>query len=387
MAPFRRGKAGIQWIYIQTGPGSKQISTGTSDARVARQIDAMCKSLADDKQWDLLRALVEKPKRITIDQLFDAYRKKALDTLRAHLSAVALKDFKAGFTADAKAKAPVTWAEQVAHVDWLLERVTYAHELTPGRIRDCLNQLTGSGGTKRHKLYSWSAFCRYLVAHNTLTSNPCADRDLVPRPPKAKKRTLWNTADVDQAICARLSGDVRIIAVVCAASSADRSTVQHMRVKDVHLLKVGEQPDQAKGIEHRIDLPGTKTSTRARKGVRLEPWAAPILREWMKGKLPNTPLVASVGLQTVTNEWRAAAKAEGHEGYWLRDTRHSYGCRAILAGYPLWEVSKWLGHANQSITADIYTQFDYEVARKVTAATHTTPDTTSPAESPVKKEA
>lgn len=378
MAPFRRGKSGIQWIYIQTGPGSKQISTGTTDARLARQIDAMCKQLADEKQFELLRALVAKSKKLTIDQLLDAYRKKALDTLRAQLAAVTLADYKAGFTADAKAKAPVTWAEQVAAVTWLLERVKYAHELKPARIRDLLNQVGGTGGTKRHKLYAWSAFCRYLVAHEVLPANPCADRDLVPRPPKAKKRTEWRTADVDQAICDRLTGDTRIIAVVCAASSADRSTVQHLLVKHVHLLKPGVAPDKDKGIEHRLDLPGTKTSTRARKGVRLEPWAVPILREWIKGKLPNAPLVAPVGLQSITNAWRDAAKAEGHEGYWLRDTRHSYGCRAILAGYPLWEVSKWLGHANQAITADIYTQFDYDVARQVVAASHTTPDTTRP---------
>lgn len=376
MAPFRRGKAGIQWIYIQTGPGSKQISTGTTDARLARQIDAMCKQLADDKQFELLRALVSKPRKLTVDRLWDAYRKKALDTLREELTAVRLDSYKAGFTADAKAKAPVTWAEQVAHVDWLLERVAYAHDLRPAKIRDLLNQVGGSGGTKRHKLYSWSAFCRYLVAHEVLAANPCADRDLVPRPPKAKKRTEWRTADVDQAICNRLAGDVRIIAVVCAASSADRSTVPHMRVKDVHLLMPGVAVDQAKRVEHRVDLPGTKTAGRNRKGVRLEPWAAPILRAWIKGKLPNAPLVAPVGLQTITNQWRAAAKAEGHDGYWLRDTRHSYGCRAILAGYPLWEVSKWLGHGSQALTAEIYTQFDYEVARNVLAAADTTPDAT-----------
>lgn len=386
MAPFRRGKAGIQWIYIQTGPGSKQISTGTTDARLARQIDAMCKQLADDKQFELLRALVSKPRKLTVDRLWDAYRKKALDTLRAELTAVRLESYKAGFTADAQAKAPVTWAEQVAAVTWLLERVRFAHELRPGRIRDLLNQVGGTGGTKRHKLYAWSAFCRYLVAQEVLPANPCADRDLVPRPPKAKKRTTWHPQEVDQAICDRLEGDVRITAVICAATAADRSTVQRLRVRDVHLLAPGVVPEKAKGLEHRIDLPGTKTDTRDRKGVRIEPWAVPILRAWMKGKLPTAPLVAPVGLQTITNQWRAAANAEGHAGYWLRDTRHSYGCRAILAGYPLWEVSKWLGHANEAITADIYTQFDYEVARRIRDR-DTTPDATRAPNSAPAKEA
>lgn len=385
MAPFRRGKSGIQWIYIQLGPGSKQISTGTTDARLARQIDAMCKHLADDKQFGLLRALVERPKKLTIDRLWDAYRKKALDTVLAELTAVRLADFKAGFTADAKAKAPVTWAEQVAAVTWLLDRVRFAHELRPGRIRDLLNLVGGSGGTKRHKLYAWSAFCRYLVAHDVLPANPCADRDLVPRPPKAKKRTVWHEEKVDRAICDRLSGTSRIWAVVCAASGADRSTVPRLRVRDLQLLKVGVSPDPAKGIEHRIDLPGTKTETRDRKGVRLEPWAVPILREWCKDKMPNAKLIDGPGVRAMTIAWTKAAEAEGHAGYWLRDLRHSYGCRAILAGYPLWEVSKWLGHANEAITAEIYVNFDYEVARRI--RDRTTPDTTRAGKSTPAKEA
>lgn len=393
MTPFARGKAGIQYIYVPTGPGSKQLSTGTTSLVLARRLDAMCKALADEKQWELLRALVIKPQPLTIDRLWDAYRKKALDTLRAELSAVRLVDFLDGWTADAKAKAPATWGDQRKHVDLLLAKVTYAHELKPGRIRDLLNQETGGGGTKRHKLYAWSAFCRYLVVHDVLDSNPCADRDKVPRPPKANKRTVWRTADVDQAIIARTSGDVRIALVLCAASGADRSTVARMHVRDLHLLAVGAKPDKAKGLEHRVDLPGTKTAGRNRKGVRLEPWAAPILREWCKGKLPSVPLIGPVGPRTITMAWHDAAEAEGHAGYWLRDTRHSYGIRALMDGYPLWEISKWLGHASEALTAEIYLQFDYEVARLIRqgtagdSAAHTTPDTTAASGSDARKEA
>lgn len=393
MAPFARGKEKIQYIYVPTGPGSKQLSTGTSNVVLARRLDAMCKALANDKEWELLRALVTKPQRLTIDRLWDAYRKKALDVVRAELNAVRLQDYLARWTDDAKAKAPATWADQVKHVELLLAKVTYAHELKPGRIRDLLNQETGGGGTKRHKLYAWSAFCRYLVVHDVLDSNPCADRDKVPRPPKATKRTVWRTADVDQAIIARTSGDARIALVICAASGADRSTVSRMHVRDLQLLAVGTAPNKAKGIEHRVDLPGTKTAGRNRKGVRLEPWAAPILREWIKGKLPSAPLIGPIAGRTIGMAWHDAAEKEGQEGYWLRDTRHSYGVRALLAGYPLWEISKWLGHASEALTAEIYLQFDYEVARLVRqgtmgdSAAHTTPDTTAPSKADARKEA
>lgn len=369
MTPFNMGNHGLKGIRIKTGPGTRKISTGTTDAKLAARIDRMCKELADQKQFDLLRALVSKPRRLTIDELWEAYQRNALEALREQLRAARLSDYRDGFIADLQANAPATWQELEKHVDWLLDRVQLSSQLTAGRIRDLLNQTTGGGGTKRHKLYTWSGFCRYLVAHGVLAANPCADRDLVPRPPKAKKRKEWHTEDVDRDIIERMSDRKRIAAVLCAASGADRSTTLIVRVKHVHLLDEGTEPDAAAGLEHRIDLLGTKTDPRERRGVRLEPWAAPILREWMRGKTPESLLVPDIGPQMLTVAWRKAADAAGYPNYWLRDTRHSYGVRAILAGYPLWEVSQWLGHANQAITADIYVNFGYEIARLIREGT------------------
>lgn len=395
MAAFRRGKAGIHWIYVQLNPGKQQISTGTTDAKIANSIERMCKTLADNKRWPLLRALVEKPKRFTIDQLHEAYQNNQLDTLLQTLSAVRLEDHlgvvddkhghATGWIADIKAAAPASWRDAVAHVRVLLEGVTFAHELKPGKIRDLLNKGRQSGGTKRHRLYAWSAFCRYLVAHDVLEMNPCSDSDKVPRPKKAKSRDQWRTADIDQAIIGRLSGDAFITALVCASTSADRSTVRLMKVRDFHLLPEGTEPDKDAGLEHRADIPGTKTASRRRKGVRVEPWAVPALRKWLKGKTPLTPIVGGLGLRSISMQWREAAKAEQQEGYWLRDTRHSYTCRAILDDYPLWEISEWIGHDDQATTAKIYARMDYEVARRIRdgqrRATKPTPkpDATTPA--------
>ncbi len=365
MSPFPRGPKGIQWIRIQLGPGVRQISTGTTDAKLAGRIDRMCKELADRKQFDLLRGLVNVPRRLTIDQLWEAYQRNALDALRERLRAARLADYRDGFVLDLQSTAPRTWQEAEKHIDWLLARAELSTDLTPGRIRDLLNQTTGGGGTKRHKLYTWSAFCRYLVAHGVLPANPCADRDLVPRPPKAKKRKIWHTADVDLDIINRMSDRKRIAAVLCSAAGADRSTTLVVRVKHVHLLPVGTEPDPSKGLEHRIDLLGTKADPRERMGVRLEPWAAPILREWMKGKTKETLLVENIGPRMITVAWRKAADEAGYPNYWLRDTRHSYGARAILAGYPLWLVSDWLGHSNEHTTADIYTNMGHALARAI----------------------
>lgn len=363
MAPFARGKAGYQWIRLQLSPGTKQISTGTTDVKLARRIDRMCKELADDKRWELLRAVASG--RLSIDTLWAAYQVRGLERIEAELKAVQLADYLDGWRADAQRKAPAAWKEQERHVQLLLDALTYAHECKPGRLRDLLNAQSGGEGTRRHKLYAWSSFCRYLVAHDVLDANPCADKEKIPRPGKAKKRTVWRDEAVDRAIVDRTSGDVRIALVLCAASGADRATPLAMKVRDVKLLAPGVVPDATALREHRVDLPGSKTEGRDRKGIRLEPWAAPILRDWIKGKLPDAPLVTGVSTDMLTRHWQVAAAAERQQGYWLRDTRHSYGVRAFLAGYPLWEISKWLGHASVAMTAEIYLQFDYDVAQAV----------------------
>ncbi|GAB1344803.1 tyrosine-type recombinase/integrase [Gemmatimonas sp.] len=378
MAPFRRA-GGYFALYVPTGPGYKQISTGTTDARLAKRIEGMVKQLKNQKDYELLRALVSKPKKLHIDTLWMAYQNNQLEELRARLRAAVLSNFLPGWTLDAQRNAPAACADQVRQVKRLLgtmgptlPALQFSHELTPGAIRDRINALAVSSGTARHYLYALSSFCAYLVAHAVIPSNPCRDADAVPRPKKSGKRKVWKTAETDQEIIARATcREDRIAWTLCAAAGADRASTLDIQVKHLRLLPVGSSPDPAKSLEHRIDIPGTKTEGRDRKGVRLEPWAAPILREAIAGLDPEAYLVTGCVADTLSRHWKIAALAAGHEDYWLRDTRHSYGVRAILAGYPLWEVSKWLGHANESITASIYCQFDYDVARLVLAGTIT----------------
>ncbi len=365
MTPFPKGKGRIQQIYIPQSRGlAVQRSTGTTDHALAKRMERAIQVLADKKRWVFLRAI--KNNRLSVEVVYEAVVSKTLKALAAELKAVTWDgEYFESWLAHQKTVAPKSWPDQERQVRRMLEDVTYAHEVTPGVVRDKLATLGVSDGTKRHYLYSLSSYCNHLIAHNVVKHNPCGSKVHVPRPKKARKRTVWRTADVDQAIINRLSGDVRIAAVICAASGADRSTPLLMKVRDIKLLPVGEQPDNDRGREHRVDLPGTKTEQRMAKGIRLEPWAAPILREWIKGKHPDTPLITYAQPDTISENWTRAAKEERQEGYMLRDTRHSYGCRAFLAGYSLWEVSKWLRHKNPYITADVYLAMDYEVAQAV----------------------
>ena len=57
---------------------------------------------------------------------------------------------------------------------------------------------------------------------------------------------------------------------------------------------------------------------------------------------------------SVTRALKALGKRAGHEGMTVRSLRHFHASVALQAGQNIVVVSKRLGHANVSITSDIY---------------------------------
>ncbi len=58
---------------------------------------------------------------------------------------------------------------------------------------------------------------------------------------------------------------------------------------------------------------------------------------------------------TLTRMWRKLTKSAGVRPIRLHDARHSCGTALHLRGVPLAVIAKWLGHADASITAKLYT--------------------------------
>jgi integrase len=54
---------------------------------------------------------------------------------------------------------------------------------------------------------------------------------------------------------------------------------------------------------------------------------------------------------SVRDDWNAAAKAAGLDGFQLRDLRHESACRFEEAGTPISDVSKLLGHTSLTTTS------------------------------------
>jgi integrase len=58
---------------------------------------------------------------------------------------------------------------------------------------------------------------------------------------------------------------------------------------------------------------------------------------------------------TLTRMWHKLTKTAGVRPVRLHDARHSCGTALHLRGVPLAVIAKWLGHADASITARLYT--------------------------------
>jgi integrase len=66
---------------------------------------------------------------------------------------------------------------------------------------------------------------------------------------------------------------------------------------------------------------------------------------------------------TLTPMWRKLAQAAGVRPIRLHDARHSCGTAMHLRGVALAVIAKWLGHADASTTARLYTHSQDDALR------------------------
>lgn len=348
MTPFRRyAGAGTYSIYVpRRAGGVVQRSTGTKDATTAKRMERMVKTLADTARWDVLEAIVDG--RLSLNVAYSHYQMQTLDAALAETTDVPVRPLADRWLGSLRL-ADRTVAGYRGKVERVLPDDLRVSQFTPGWVRDTLAALPVSSGTRGQYLHVLTQLADYLVAHGHLDTNRLRERGLVPRARSNAPRVVWRTIEDDQRLVDAAPEPYRSYFALVHATGAERDAALAMRRRDL---------DLEAGTVH---IPGTKTRTRDRKGVPVEPWALPILRRHCRGLLPDAPLFA-VTRAAVNKEHQRAREAAKLTGYQLRDARHSYAVRAILRGAPLWQVSKWLGHSNLGITARVYAQFELEEA-------------------------
>lgn len=359
MSPFKRGPYWSLYVPRQSG-GVVQRACGTTDAKLAKAMGRMVDTLADLRRWDVLEAI--DAKRMTLGQAYDAFVMNRLDALLVEVSKAAEPTASSFLDAWERTLhgAARTKASYVQKVRTLLADEPKVSALTPGWVMDRLAELSHTPATVRQYAHAFSVFCQYLVGHRHLPSNPV---DAVKLPKGTSKRTMWKPLDADLRLVNCAAEPFRSYFALVHATGAER---------DAALAMVRSDIDFKAATCH---IPGTKNANRDRRGVPIEAWALPILKQHCAGLLPDAPLFPGLSSREVNRHHSLARTAAKLPGYQLRDARHSYAVRAILRGEPIWKVSKWLGHANIGITASVYAHFGLDEAL-AELNRHTTPRAT-----------
>lgn len=350
MSPFKRA-SGVYALYVPRPQGGVvQRSCGTRDAKLAKQMGRMVDQLKSQRRWDALEAIDDG--RLTVGAVWDAFTMNRLDALVAAADDRPLAPIAAQWLETVQV-APRTLLVYRGKVGRIIPDDLTVSQFTPGWVRDTLAALPVSSGTRAQYLHVLTSLADYCVAHGYLAANRLRERGLVPRHKTNAPRVTWKTAADDQRLVGAAPEPYRTYFALVHGTGAERDAALMMRRRDV---------DTADWTVH---IPGTKSRTRDRKGVPVDAWARPIVAAHCRGLLPDALLFPDISRAQVNRQHLAARAAAKLDGYQLRDARHSFAVRHILAGTPLWQVSKYLGHANLGITAKVYTQFELEAAMAV----------------------
>jgi integrase len=310
----------------------------------------MCLALRDAQEWQLLDGVLKGS--ISLRDLYAAYVDNRLATLRSDMKSVDLAAFLDGWVEWVLANNGThqTASTYRAQVETLVETPFPVSELTGPRISRWLTEIPGiTTGTRRKYLYALRSFIRYLMERGILDTNPAAS---VRSPKKNAPRLRWETEDNDARIVAAAPVEYQALFAFIKATGAELSAALATLRRDV---------DLDRGIAH---IRGTKTASRNRHEVVIEPWALSLLRQHCRTLTLNAQLWPDITRYQAHDKHQTSCAAVEIEDYTLRDSRHSWAVRCRKRGGSLEEIAAQLGHRSILMAATVYAVFKPTLAER-----------------------
>jgi integrase len=365
MNAFERGENGIKSIYVPTREGGwVQRSTGTSNARIARQMREAVQKLADEHRWTIPTALQlnrrwtppgqKKARKFTLNDMYAAVVAGQLPRLEALLDAKNLSESLDGW---------IQWVrknrqEGVRTADVYWQQVTTlvkpgeffaAPDLTKATVTKWLaSREDASSGTLRKYLYALKSFVAYLLDTGVLETDPLAG---FKAPKKNPPRERWETIANDERIVKAARPRYRAYFAFIKAIGCDVGSALRARLGDVDLTR------------GRTNVRGTKTDRRRVHAATIEAWAIPYLREHTRGMIGDGLLFPELERHAPTEHHRDCCAAVGISDYTLKDSRHSIGVRMRLRGESFEAIAEQLGTSVFQVVT-IYSRYKPEDAAK-----------------------
>jgi integrase len=314
-------------------------SAGTKDRSTAQSIERMVQELGarGQRRWDLLGAVADD--RLTLPQLWDAWRRGDAETVLARLYDRDLCAFLDRWSATILQ--PATRARYRQQVASLVGEGFRLSHLSPDRIDRWLASVGTTGSTRARYFAALSSFISYLRSLGILSADPLASLSRPKsNPPREQHLEL---ADVKKVVDGA-EGAHRVLCALAYGAGAELSAGLAARVEWTDLSRKTTR------------LVGTKNVWRDRS-ARIAEWAWPIIQE--RCEESETGLL--VYEKRRPDEWSklhsAHLKALGFAGYTLHDARHHFAVRMIRAGTPAEMVARQLGHRDAMMVLKVYGKF------------------------------
>jgi integrase len=382
------------YIRVPTPHGTRAMSTGTGDKRLAKRMEAMVDDLYRGRGRDpeLLEWLhdrsLPREDRLDLLVLLDHYESNSIEALKlkrharqnaeraaADAAAADVNQYVDAWYKDVLRRATPDHAERFlravrsfmpAGEVFTADRFQYqplldwANALTEPEEQDGLGLGAATAGRYRAGLYN---FIEHLVNIGVVQANSL-DRISPPKKAKPRDRHLL-TPDAVRLVEAfgdptneQLTHVINYYGMSVLQLQGFLALGQGAGVEvSVSLdLKVGDVRPSTKEVR----APGTKTHTRDRV-VRVAEWAWPWVAACAEGRPLHEKLFSTIPDRWVALDAFNAAIAplvqrepKVFGDYWMRDGRHTYAVRAIKAGTPPKVVADQLGHVDPTLVLKVY---------------------------------
>jgi integrase len=309
-------------------------STGTTDKRVAEDVEGMVKRFRRLRRWDVLEAIVLK--QVTLAKVYDADQAGTLDALMAELTDVDLDPLVTEWSARAIPK----YVRQVRRFipegkRFLLSRFSRK------AISAFLAALPVDDPTRNRYRAALSVFARWLVEREILETNVVRDVKMYK---EHDPRMVWMTWQDAERVAAAAPEPVRSLLILMAATGMEWGAAKVLTAADFNT------------DERRVWARGSKNRWRHRV-VRYEPFADAAVARLLDGKLGHTRLFPGIKHKDTLAAFRNAQKAVGIEGHTLHDLRHTYAVNGLKIGHAEQAVAHQLGHKNTNQVRSNYGRY------------------------------
>ncbi|MDA1081985.1 MAG: tyrosine-type recombinase/integrase [Gemmatimonadetes bacterium] len=347
MSVLKRKDRPSLYLQARTRTGWKQISTGTKDRRLAKEIDRMWDILASGREWDLLEQVENHT--LVIGKLFDAWRdaRGNTATLRQKLNdadiAALLPEYLDCYAGSGVS--PDTVAHARTALLWLFpEGVAIpASQLDAAWLSQRLTTYPASASTRR-KIHSlWSGFFNYRPVRSVFLHDPMGE---VERPKQRKlPPRFYDWPYVEQILRAQPTPERAGYFALLYGTGLDVSDGLQVRRSDI---------DER---NRQIRAPGTKAHTRDRI-VTVDDRVWDLFWAIARRAIGMAHVFPQWNRHTVSHWHGATVKALGFEvRYPLKNARHHWAATHLRAGVSIYVVQRQLGHSTPMLTLNTYGQF------------------------------